>query len=702
MEKDLKKILSKIVLIILTTLIIFMISSFAILFITTAQKLGNGNILSGIYDNSPYGVMKHIIDKKNILEQINLYKNIILSLTGIGILFITLPILKNGGEKNMLSQMNVRNEGNQKNVAGYGEKGEARFMTNKEKIENIDNYIYKKDKPIRGIVLGMEKVKKKERIYVAKGDTQNLIIGATGSGKGRTIILQSIWNLAKTRNSMVITDPKGELIAIAKLYLESKGYKVHLVDLENLNISDRWDMLETIKKAINEKDLNKANLHSKTIAQLLCYEAKNGKDPIWYQSAVSMIQALILYVCIEAKEEEKHMGSVLEMFQKYAPINDDEESPLDKIMESLPIKHLARKAYTTRGMSSGGTATSINTTTSANIQVLNSEGIEKIISCPGIDFSKFAEGKQALFIKIPPETDAYNGIATILIEQSYQALIKSANKTGLRLKNKVYYILDELGNIPPIPELATKITIARSYGIGFTLVLQDLEQLEHKYKKAKNTIMSSCKNKIYIWTDDTKTNKAFSEMLGKYTKYGKTASLNYAQNGTSTVSIRGETTAKNLKDPTDLARLPYGKAILLQASLIPAEMDTPDLAEYEANNEFGLTQPTGDKENDEESNRIIIAKRLNNISIENKKEEIILKYFDPIETLERKIKEKIEIEKNLKEIEKKKKKQKKEKVMEKIKAIDKEQEITDEQLAFEFTDEEENEEENKNRKSIWN
>jgi len=698
-EKNIKNNTQKLFLVTFTMFFIFIISSISIIFIITAKELGEGNILSGLYNVKPLGILIYIFknqEKKYFLKQIIINKNIIFSLTGIGFLFITLPMLKNGGEKDMLNQMNVRNQGQQKNVAGYGEKGNARFMTEKEKIENIDNYIYKEDEPIRGVVLGMKKEKKlkrtKERIFVSSGDIQNLMIGATGSGKGRTILLQSIWNLGKTDNSIIVTDPKGELLAITKPYLEKKGYKVHLVDLENLNNSDRWDMLEYVKKEIDKKDYDKANLHAKTIAQLLCYEAKGGKDPIWYQSAVSLIQALILYICIEAEEEEKHMGSVLEMFQKYAPLNDNDESPLDKLMEKLPIKHLARKAYMTRGMSSGNTATSINTTTSANIQVLNSEMIEQIISSAEINFEKFADGKQALFIKIPSQTDAYNGIATILIEQSYQALIYSANNSGLRLKNKVYYILDELGNIPPIPELVTKITIARSYGISFTLVLQDLEQLEQKYKKAKNTIMSSCKNKLYIWTDDVKTNKEFSEMLGKYTRYGKTASINYSESGKASMSIRGETTAKKLKDPTELSKLPYGKAILFQASLFPAEMETPDLAFYEANKELGLAPYTGDVEHDQESNRVIIAKRLNEIKREKQHEEMILKYFDPIKAREKKkLQQKIELYKKMQAEQEK----------QKLKDSEKEVEVELEQIETGEVIETPEEIEEINKKSYW-
>ena len=77
-----------------------------------------------------------------------------------------------------------------------------------------------------GIVIGMEKCGKKEKIYYIADDTHTITIGATRSGKTRTLVLQSICLMALAGESMVISDPKAELYQYAAILLEKLGYDV--------------------------------------------------------------------------------------------------------------------------------------------------------------------------------------------------------------------------------------------------------------------------------------------------------------------------------------------------------------------------------------------------------------------------------------------------------------------------------------------
>lgn len=60
-----------------------------------------------------------------------------------------------------------------------------------------------------GIVLGMDQQRGKERLYYVGDDVHTLCIGATRSGKSRSVVLQSIGLLALAGESLVISDPKG-------------------------------------------------------------------------------------------------------------------------------------------------------------------------------------------------------------------------------------------------------------------------------------------------------------------------------------------------------------------------------------------------------------------------------------------------------------------------------------------------------------
>lgn len=71
-------------------------------------------------------------------------------------------------------------------------------------------------------------------------------IGTTGSGKTTTFVNPMIQILAetKTKPSLFISDPKGELYADHAESLEKRGYEVKVLDLRNPYNSVRWNPLE--------------------------------------------------------------------------------------------------------------------------------------------------------------------------------------------------------------------------------------------------------------------------------------------------------------------------------------------------------------------------------------------------------------------------------------------------------------------------
>ena len=81
-----------------------------------------------------------------------------------------------------------------------------------------------------GIVIGMTKCGQKEKIHYIADDTHTLTIGATRSGKTRTLVLQSICLMALAGESLVISDPKAELYQYAAPFLEKLRFDVICLD----------------------------------------------------------------------------------------------------------------------------------------------------------------------------------------------------------------------------------------------------------------------------------------------------------------------------------------------------------------------------------------------------------------------------------------------------------------------------------------
>ena len=86
--------------------------------------------------------------------------------------------------------------------------------------------------------------------------------------KSRAIIRNALFQALKNEESVVITDPKGELYAdTAELYRQN-GYEVKVFNLVNLGHSDSWNCMD---------DLGKDTLMSQLLASVIIGNTSNGK-----------------------------------------------------------------------------------------------------------------------------------------------------------------------------------------------------------------------------------------------------------------------------------------------------------------------------------------------------------------------------------------------------------------------------------------
>ena len=107
-----------------------------------------------------------------------------------------------------------------------------------------------------------------------------MLIAATRSGKSRKIFLPSIWSLAKSGESMVIGDPKGELYIASKERLEKEGYKVIALNFREPAKGNQWNMLYMAVRAVQEGNIPKAVECAWDIATTIINRESDSKTEI--------------------------------------------------------------------------------------------------------------------------------------------------------------------------------------------------------------------------------------------------------------------------------------------------------------------------------------------------------------------------------------------------------------------------------------
>ena len=119
----------------------------------------------------------------------------------------------------------------------------------------------------------------KEQIYYVGDDVHTLCIGATRSGKSRTIVVQSICTLGLAGESLVVSDPKAELYQYTNDFLQKLGYDVKVLDFKNPEKSHRYNLLQPVIDAVNRGDFEKAEMSAWDMTNTLV--GKSDGEKIW-------------------------------------------------------------------------------------------------------------------------------------------------------------------------------------------------------------------------------------------------------------------------------------------------------------------------------------------------------------------------------------------------------------------------------------
>ena len=156
-----------------------------------------------------------------------------------------------------------------------------------------------------------------------------------------------------------------------------------------------------------------------------------------------------------------------------------------------------------------------------------------------------------------------------MIQQLYNFADANENK---RLKVPTYFILDEFANIGKVPDFDKKISTSRSRGISFSVILQNLDQLEAVYEKSYETIMGNCDTHVFLGSNSFKTVEYFSKALGEKTIERDSISINkdrqYFRTG---LSKSDQVMARALMTPDELRRMDNDLCIIFEKGIKPVK-----------------------------------------------------------------------------------------------------------------------------------
>ena len=401
---------------------------------------------------------------------------------------------------------------------------------------------------------GLPLINNGKEIYVDDGESHSLIIGSTGSGKTQYMVLPAVKILARKGESMIITDPKGEIYEETAEMLKEKGYNIVLLNFRDPQKGNAWNPLYLPYSLYKEGNVDKAiELLDDLAANILYDEKAQNQDPFWEKSSADYFSGLALGLFDDAKPDEINLNSINLM----STIGEERCGASTYIREYFSTKDAASSAYVNASsvlMAPSETKGGILSVFKQKVKLFTSrEVLSEMLAHNDFDMKDIGRQKTAVFIVIQDEKKTYHSLVTIFIKQCYETLIDVAQECGGKLPYRTNFILDEFANMPPLKDVTTMVTAARSRLIRFNFIIQNFAQLNQIYgKEQADTIKGNCGNIIYLISTEIAALEEISKLCGekKSKEKDKTAS-------TPLITV------------SDLQRLKQGETIILRTRQWP-------------------------------------------------------------------------------------------------------------------------------------
>lgn len=389
-----------------------------------------------------------------------------------------------------------------------GAYGTAGWMTKKEIKENLE---VTTPENAEGVILG----ERDEKIVCMPKDTKLnrhvAIFGASGTMKSRSIIRNALFQALKRNESVVITDPKGELYTdTAELY-RANGYEVKVFNLVNPEHSDSWNCMS---------DLGGDTLMAQVLTNVIIGNTSTGKgDHFWDNGEANLLKALVLYIDKDKSltAEQKNLPAV------YRMLTQMNEGQIMQAFGKLPLTHPARAPFNLFLQASDTVRSGIVLGLGTRLQVLQNKAVQAITSSSDIDLTAPARHKCAYYIILSDQDATMAFLSSLFFSFLFIKLTRFADsqKNG-KCNVPVNLILDEFNNVGKIggaedgSDFARSLSVCRSRDIRVMLAVQSLGQLQNRYpNNLWAEIIGNCDVQLMLGCTDDVSAEYFSARSGE-------------------------------------------------------------------------------------------------------------------------------------------------------------------------------------------
>jgi len=284
-------------------------------------------------------------------------------------------------------------------------------------------------------------------------------------------------------NSLIITDPKGELLRDCGYSLKKKGYTIKVLNLDEKKHSNNYNPFMYVKEVKSFDDMLEGASTSNqiqeddvmTLINTLILNTKSetiqntSGDPFWEKAEIIFLQSLFYYIIRHYDKRHQNFTTVLQLIRLSNP-DSTGVSELDKLFENWAknepdaigvkqYKHFKVAASAPKMMST------IIMVATARLAAFNIKEIADLTDTDNMELDRIGmpiddnspllkeinkttgkyigNGKIAIFVVTKPSDTTFNYLASIFYTQVFAMIDENAKRCGGSLENPLEIYMDE-------------------------------------------------------------------------------------------------------------------------------------------------------------------------------------------------------------------------------------------------------------------
>lgn len=382
-----------------------------------------------------------------------------------------------------------------------GTYGTAGFMTEAERKKVL---LLQDVACCRGVILG----KLGDQVLSLSPDSRmndNVIVyGSSGSRKSRSYVRNRVFQAVVRRESLIITDCKGEIYEMAE-YLQAHGYTIRVFNLVNPECSDSWDCLG---------EIHGDDLMAQIFASVVIQNSNNGKsDRFWDDAEQNLLKALLLYVDQEYSAGQRNLAAVYDL------LTGSGGTSLEAIGQQLPAGHPAKSCFSIFLQASDSVRAGAVMGLAGRLQTLQNRSIRNITSFPEIDLTLPGKELCAYFCITSDQDSTFEFLSSLFFSFLFIKLVRYADSCpSCQLPVPVHILGEELMNCGKIHALGRRCSVIRSRRVSVSIILQGLGQLQNRYPDNEWVeIIGNADTTLFLGCTDDITARMISDRAGEIT-----------------------------------------------------------------------------------------------------------------------------------------------------------------------------------------